>query len=124
MFLLLKDDDDGNVERLLDEKEEESAVIALVVRTVTGATARYIVVSLLLCLLLGFFEKDLKSEDESGKERKSQKAGKVPENEKTREQRKRRDGFLQTITTSVFHFNVNNDECYYNFTFLFLSLSL
>jgi hypothetical protein len=74
LFLLLKDDD-GNVERLLDEKEE-SAVIVLVVRTVTGATARYIVVSR---LPLGFltFEKDLKSEDKGKRE-------KISKGEKTR----------------------------------------
>ena len=75
MFLLLKDDDDGNVERLLDEKEVESAVIVLVVRTATGATARYIVVSLLLCLLLGVltFEKDLKSEEKISKGEETRK---------------------------------------------------
>jgi hypothetical protein len=75
LFLLLKDDDDGNVERLLDEKEVESAVIVLVVRTATGATARYIVVSLLLCLLLGVltFEKDLKSEEKISKGEETRK---------------------------------------------------
>jgi hypothetical protein len=53
----------------------ESAVIVLVVRTATGATARYIVVSLLLCLLLGVltFEKDLKSEEKISKGEETRK---------------------------------------------------